>query len=49
MPELLHELGSLETLRKRNKIYCLDDGGSAAYGWYLLKKLPVQLFMSVMT
>ena len=26
VPDLLHELGSLETLRKRNKIYCVDDG-----------------------
>ena len=26
MPELLHELGSLETLKGRNKIYALSDG-----------------------
>ena len=26
MPELLNELGSLETLKNRNKIYCLSDG-----------------------
>ena len=28
-PELLQELGSLETLRKRNKIYALSDGASS--------------------
>ena len=26
VPELIQEIGSLETLKKRNKIYCLDDG-----------------------
>ncbi len=28
-PELLQELGSPETLRKRNKIYCLSDGATS--------------------
>ncbi|MBX3238656.1 MAG: hypothetical protein KIT80_07730 [Chitinophagaceae bacterium] len=28
-PELLRELGSLETLRKRSKIYCLSDGATS--------------------
>lgn len=28
-PELLKELGSAETLRKRNKIYCLSDGATS--------------------
>ncbi|WP_152266426.1 glycoside hydrolase family 10 protein [Agriterribacter humi] len=28
-PQLLQELGSLETLRKRNKIYALSDGASS--------------------
>ncbi len=28
-PELLQEMGSLETLRKRNKVYCLSDGATS--------------------
>lgn len=28
-PQLLHELGSLETLKKRNKIYMLSDGATS--------------------
>ena len=44
MPELLHELGSLETLRNRNKIYCLDDGGSAGYGY--IPDTPLRLLVS---
>jgi len=40
-PELQNELGSLETLRKRNKIYCLDDGGSAGYGYKPDTPLPL--------
>ena len=28
-PELLQELGSSETLRKRNKVYCLSDGATS--------------------
>ena len=43
MPELLHELGSLETLRKRNKIYCMDDGSSAEWGYKPETKLPLTL------
>ena len=43
MPELLHELGSLETLRKRNKIYCIDDGNSAEWGYKPDTKLPLKL------
>lgn len=43
-PELLHELGSLETLRKRNKIYCLDDGSSAGYGYK--PDTPLRLLVS---
>ena len=43
MPELLQELGSLETLRKRNKIYFLDDGGSAAYGYKPETPLPLSI------
>lgn len=35
MPELLNELGSLETLRGRNKLFCLTDGVS---GEYLMKQ-----------
>jgi hypothetical protein len=42
-PELLNELGTLETLRKRNKIYCLDDGGSAAYGYKPETPLPLKV------
>ncbi|MBW8325113.1 MAG: hypothetical protein K0M50_10155 [Prolixibacteraceae bacterium] len=43
-PELLHELGSLETLRNRNKIYCLDDGSSAGYGYK--PDTPLRLLVS---
>ncbi len=43
MPDLLSELRSLETLRKRNKIYCLDDGGSAAYGYKPETPLPLSV------
>jgi len=43
-PELLNELGSLETLRNRNKIYCLDDGGSAGYGYK--PDTPLRLLVS---
>jgi hypothetical protein len=41
MPQMLNELGSLKTLRKRNKIYCLDDGSSAAYGYKPDTPLPL--------
>lgn len=43
MPDLLNELGTLETLRNRNKIYCLDDGGSVAYGYEPDTPLPLTL------
>jgi hypothetical protein len=33
----------LETLRKRNKIYCLDDGNSAAYGYKPETPLPLMI------
>ncbi|MDR2140134.1 MAG: hypothetical protein LBP50_11390 [Tannerella sp.] len=38
---LLHELGSPETLRRRNKIFALDDGASAAYGYRPDTPLPL--------
>ncbi len=41
MPGLLNELGSPETLHERNKIYCLDDGHSAAYGYQPDTPLPL--------
>ncbi len=41
VPELQNELGSLETLRKRNKIYSLDDGCSAGYGYKPDTPLPL--------
>lgn len=44
-PELLRELGSLETLQNRNKIYCLDDGGSAGYGYK--PDTPLRLLVSL--
>lgn len=43
-PELLYELDSLETLRKRNKIYCLDDRGSEGYGYK--PDMPLLLLVS---
>ncbi len=43
VPELLNELGSLETLRKRNKIYCMDDGCSAEWGYKPDTKLPLKI------
>lgn len=41
-PVLLKELGSLETLRKRNKIYCLSDGYSE-YNLVLDTPLPLKV------
>jgi len=41
-PELLKELGSLETLKKRNKIYALSDGASS-YGLTPNSPLPLDL------
>ncbi len=43
LPDLLHEMGSLETLRKRNKIYSLDDGGSDAFGYKSDTPLPLSM------
>lgn len=43
MPDLLFEIGSLETLRKRNKIYSLDNGSSAAYGYKPETPLPLDV------
>lgn len=43
MPDLLHEIGSPETLRQRNKIYCLDDG-NVQYG--LRPDTPLPLTVS---
>ncbi len=43
MPELLHEMGSPETLRKRNKIYCMDDGCSAEWGYKPETNLPLKI------
>jgi hypothetical protein len=42
-PELLQELGSLETLRKRNKIYCLSDGETS---YELTPNSPLPLAVS---
>ncbi len=40
VPDLLKELGSLETLRHRNKIYCLDNGNTE-YGLKTETPLPL--------
>ena len=42
-PGLLNELGSLGTLKNRNKIYALDDGSSSAYGLEAKTPLPLKL------
>jgi hypothetical protein len=42
MPQLLKELGSMETLKNRNKIYCLCDS-SGEYGITSLSPLPLQV------
>lgn len=39
-PELLHELGTLETLKGRNKIYCMSDGVTDAYRALGISQLP---------
>ena len=39
-PELLNELGSLETLKGRNKIYCMSDGVTDAYRALGIAPLP---------
>ena len=41
-PDLLQEIGSLETLRSRNKIYCLDDG-TVQYGLRSDTPLPLSV------
>lgn len=41
-PELLQELGSLETLRRKNKIYCLSDGVSS-YSLKMNSPLPLRI------
>ena len=43
MPDLLHEMGSLKTLRKRNKIYFLDDGGSDEFGYKSRSPIPMMI------
>lgn len=42
-PELLQELGSAETLRKRNKVYCLSDGAAS---YEVLPNTPLPLKIS---
>ncbi|MDR1336008.1 MAG: hypothetical protein LBK22_04170 [Tannerella sp.] len=42
-PLLFHELGSPETLRRRNKIFALDDGASAGYGYRPDTPLPLSV------
>lgn len=42
-PLLLQELGSLETLKYRNKIYCLCDNSSDAYGVVVDSSIPLQV------
>lgn len=41
-PELLQELGSLKTLRKRNKVYCLSDG-TTSYEVTINTPLPLSV------
>lgn len=41
-PELLQELGNLETLKKRNKVYALSDG-AGSYGLALNSPLPLTI------
>ena len=42
-PQLLQELGLPETLKNRNKIYCLCDDSSDAYGMVVDSSLPLQV------
>jgi len=42
-PFLLKEMGSLETLKYRNKIYCLNDS-SGEYGMKPVSPLPLKVF-----
>lgn len=41
-PQLLKEIGSLETLKYRNKIYCLNDS-SGEYGMKPVSPLPLEV------
>lgn len=41
-PQLLKEMGSLETLKYRNKIYCLNDS-SGEYGMKPVSPLPLEV------
>ncbi|MGV8134137.1 MAG: hypothetical protein AB2L20_02895 [Mangrovibacterium sp.] len=43
VPDLLHEIGLLKTLRHRNKIYCLDDGNEQ---YWLRPDTPLPLPVS---
>ena len=48
--ELLMELGAMETLRKRNKIFALDDGSAAKYYRYRSKStLPLTVSADMQT
>jgi len=48
--ELLMELGSMETLRKRNKLFALDDGSATNYYRYRSKStLPMTVSAEVQT
>ncbi len=40
-PDLLQELGSLETLKGRNKVYCESDGVTDTYGILQVGDLPL--------
>lgn len=42
-PQLLQELGLPETLKNRNKIFCLCDDSSDAYGMVVDSPLPLQV------
>jgi len=42
-PQLLQELGLPETLQNRNKIFCLCDDSSDAYGMVVDSPLPLQV------
>jgi hypothetical protein len=48
MPQLLNEIGSLETLKGRNKIYCLSDG-QGSYGVLPLSPIPLELLNGSLT
>ncbi len=48
MPQMLNELGSLETLKNRNKIYCLCDG-SGQYGINPVTPLPLNVINGIVS